>query len=77
MIGGLPESTAHGIAEIIVHTLELAAAISVLCALAAGACLVLAIRSPPGRRKLLRWLALLLALAASAPPTFVMLMVER
>ena len=77
MIGRLPESTARGIGEIIVHTLELAAAISVLCALAAGACLVLASRSPPGRRKLLRWLALLLALAASAPPIIVMLMVGR
>ena len=77
MIGGLPDSTARAIAEMILHTIELTAAISVLCALGAGTCLVLARRSPPGGRKLLHWFALLLGLATLAPPVFVMLAWRR
>lgn len=77
MIGGLPDSTARGIGEAIVHTVEVLALISVLCVVGAGVCLILARRSAGVRAKVLRWLAVLLAVLASGPPLFIILATSR
>ena len=71
MIGGLPESTARGIAEAAVHAVAALAVLSLMCAVGAGTCLLLARRSMGGRAAVFRGLAGLLAVAALVPPVFV------
>ena len=71
MIGGLPESTARGIAESAMFGLEVMAAISVFCEVGAGVCFILARHATGTPAPVLRWASLLLAVAALGPPVLV------
>lgn len=59
------------------RAVEMLATLSVMCALAAGTCLILARRSTGGWVRVFNWFAVVLAVAALGPPVFVMWAVER
>lgn len=75
-MGRFPDAAAQGIGDSIFLTLEVLALVSVCCVVGAVVCLILS-RYARRQARMLRWLAAWLAVAALAPPLFVVVSVNH